>query len=298
MFVNWSNEGEEPSFTYSNKKTNLKPMEANRIPWNYFAASVSPWQSNTQPEGEKILIVEEHPVVFNLLQRSLISNFPILFCQSHAALWQAYQEQPKLIVLHIEHEQAIELSIRIKTNQQTNDIPVMLLGEDPQEHCRREAYEAGVDEYWTAPLCLDDFMVRARNLMHTRQVLREKFSHTEESVSLTGPLSRDDRSLQKMMDTIHRQMPDSNFNVSVLARETGMSLTQLYRKCTSLTGRSPNELIRQCRLMKAAELLLAQFGNVSEVAYQVGFSNLSYFTKCFKGQFECLPSAYQKSATP
>lgn len=265
-------------------------MEANSIPWNSFAADVR----DQQPGREKViahslLIVEESPVVYDQFKRSAVTQFPISFCCSKSAISQACEEQPKLIVLHTDHDCALELNRQLKANPHTDDIPVIQLSHMLDETKRREAFKAGVDEYWVTPVDVDDLIIRALNLMQVRQALKAKFCSPP-----PVPQSRDEKFLHEAKEAILRCMSDPDFNVTAFAREVGVSVTQLYRKCMTLTGRSPNDLIRHHRLERATDLLRTHCGNVSEVAYWVGFSNLSYFTKCFKGQFHCLPSLYAK----
>ena len=83
-----------------------------------------------------------------------------------------------------------------------------------------------------------------------------------------------------------------------LGKKLYMSRASLYRKIQALTGGSPNHFIRNYRLKRAAQLLKENFGNVTEVAFEVGFSSSAYFTKCFKEQFQQLPSSYQASESP
>ena len=265
-------------------------MEAKSIPWNSLAADVR----DQQPGREKVLshtllIVEESPVVYLQFRHSTLTQFPISFSVSQSAVSQACEEHPKLIVLHTDHDRALELNRQLKANPQTDDIPVIQLSHVLDETKRREAFKAGVDEYWVTPVDIDDLTIRAHNLIQVREALKMKFCSL-----VAVPQSRDEKFLREAKDAILRCMSDPDFNVTALAREVGVSVTQLYRKCMSLTGRSPNDLIRHHRLERATDLLRTHCGNVSEVAYWVGFSNLSYFTKCFKGQFHCLPSLYAK----
>ena len=95
-----------------------------------------------------------------------------------------------------------------------------------------------------------------------------------------------------MKEAILNQLSDEQLSVESLAEEIGMSRVQLYRKVSALTGMSVNEMIRKLRLQKAAQLLGQEWGPVSQVAYEVGFSNLSYFSKVFKEEFGTLPSEY------
>ncbi|UCH97701.1 MAG: helix-turn-helix domain-containing protein, partial [Candidatus Aminicenantes bacterium] len=109
-------------------------------------------------------------------------------------------------------------------------------------------------------------------------------------------LSRGDkefiRELQKVIDA---NLADPDFNVEELGRKLYMSRVTLYRKIHALTGETPGEFLRSCRLQKGAELLKSNFGTVLEVALEVGFSSANYFTKCFKKKFNQLPTEYQAS---
>lgn len=105
--------------------------------------------------------------------------------------------------------------------------------------------------------------------------------------------SMDEAFLKEMQTVIEGNLGDPEFTVEQMAKKLYMSQSSLYRKVEALTGLSPRLLIRSYRLKRAAQLLKARFGNVTEVAFEVGFSSTSYFTRCFKDKFHCLPSNYQ-----
>jgi AraC-like DNA-binding protein len=92
-------------------------------------------------------------------------------------------------------------------------------------------------------------------------------------------------------------MSNTDFDVDSFSREVGMSRAQLNRKLTALLDQSPNEFIRTMRLKRAAQLLGKNGGNIGEVAFMVGFSNSSYFTKCFRDYYGVAPSEYVLSGT-
>ncbi len=105
----------------------------------------------------------------------------------------------------------------------------------------------------------------------------------------------DDKILRKVMKVIDQQIGNPSFSVEMLAEEMAMSSVQLYRKVKLLTGYVPNELIRNMRLEKAASLMDQQIGSVAEIAYRVGFQNMSYFAKCFRQKFDKTPSEFMKT---
>jgi AraC-like DNA-binding protein len=104
--------------------------------------------------------------------------------------------------------------------------------------------------------------------------------------------SVDKKFLQTVYDLINKNISNSNFNVEALSRNIGMSRAVLHKKLISLIGESPVELIRRIRLTKSAELIEKKFGNLSEIALEVGFNNPAYFSECFKKQFGVSPSQY------
>jgi AraC-like DNA-binding protein len=109
-------------------------------------------------------------------------------------------------------------------------------------------------------------------------------------VKVTGV--NDERFINRIMDVLDSRIHDENFNVITLTEQVGISRPQLYRRIHSLYGISPNQLINELRLKEAIKLLRNKFGNVSEIAFQVGYNNPSYFAKCFKNRFGILPSKY------
>lgn len=105
----------------------------------------------------------------------------------------------------------------------------------------------------------------------------------------------DKKLLDEIKETIEENMVDSDFNVSVLQEKMGMGNKQLYRKLKAITGQTPVEYIRDMRMQKAAKLLKAGKFSVSEVMYTVGFSNSSYFSKCFSKAFGMTPTEFMRS---
>jgi AraC-like DNA-binding protein len=110
--------------------------------------------------------------------------------------------------------------------------------------------------------------------------------------------SQEEAFLTELFGIIESQLPDENFNIDSLVRTIGISRPQLYRKIHGLTGKAPNDLIRDLRLDKALSLLKRKSGNISEIAFEVGFGNPSWFAKCFATKFGCLPSQFIAMSVP
>jgi AraC-like DNA-binding protein len=104
--------------------------------------------------------------------------------------------------------------------------------------------------------------------------------------------SADEKFLQRALAVVEANMANAEFDVETFGREVGMSRTHIHRKLKALTDQSVSEFIRTIRLKRAAQLLSQKAGNVSEIAYLVGFKEQSYFSRCFQQTFGCAPSEY------
>ncbi|QIP16077.1 response regulator [Spirosoma aureum] len=182
----------------------------------------------------------------------------------------------------------------LKSQEATSHIPVVMLTAKATLEDRLEGFELGADDYLTKPFNADEIRVRVRNLLDKQERLRHYFSHNL-ILSKTPPIpirSQEETFLQKVREIIDRHLDDSSFGVDQLSQHMHLSSSQLLRKLKALTSLTTVEFLRQYRLERAAVLLAERSGTVSDVAYQVGFESLPYFTKVFQEQFGVLPSEY------
>ncbi len=198
----------------------------------------------------------------------------------------------------------LEFCQRVKSGTATSHIPVILLTARALSQHQIEGYESGADAYITKPFSADLLLARISNLLKSRLQLKNLFAITpiepRDSGDVVSPpelggagggLNESvDPFLIKFRDFIEQNLSDSDLSVETVGAELGLSRVQLYRKVKALTGQSPVELLRTARLQKGRELLQTTDKNVSEVAYEVGFTAPSYFTKCFKDEFGISPS--------
>ena len=153
--------------------------------------------------------------------------------------------------------------------------------------------ETGADDYLTKPFNKNELLLKVRNSIALRMKLREKIKLELLSESPKVEVqSADEKFLLKVREAILARLGDEQLSVESLAEEIGLSRSQLFRKISALTGVSVNELIRTFRLQKAAQLLEQNWAPVTQVAYEVGYSNLSYFSKAFKEKYGVPPSEY------
>jgi len=194
---------------------------------------------------------------------------------------------------------------KIKSDEHTCHIPVIILTARASAEDKIEGLETGADDYLAKPFDQKELRVRVNNLVTQRQKLREKFVadfwNEKRIPTLLIPsygLSDMDKSfLKRSLDVINLHLSEPDFNVNRFSIEMAMSRQALHRKIRALIGQSATEFLRFVRLNKAAELLVRKSGTVSEIAYDVGFSSQSYFTRSFRKLFGQSPSAYMSDHT-
>ena len=243
-----------------------------------------------------ILIVEDNPDMRRYMISCLENKYRILQAEDGEKGFQyATEKTPDIIISDVMMPgmDGFQFCSKIKTDQRTSHIPVVLLTAKASADSKIEGLETGADDYLTKPFDKKVLMVRLKNLIEQRQRLQEKFRKGLEvrpnDVVVT---SIDEKFLQEAIDVVEGHMADTAFDTETLAEEIGMSRRLLYKKLKALTGLSAGEFIRTLRLKRSAQLLRQDHGNVSQVAYEVGFLSLSYFAKAFREFFGESPSQY------
>jgi DNA-binding response OmpR family regulator len=187
-----------------------------------------------------------------------------------------------------------ELCEKLKRDERTSHIPVILLTAKATDKDKISGYETGADDYIMKPFDSEVLKARIKNLIDQRRKLREQFRKEglveieEKNITPT-----DKKFLKNVIQIINKHLQDTSFGVEMLADEISMSRRNLDRKLVALTGGSPGDLIRRVRLTQAVKLINQNFGNISEIALEVGFGNPAYFSKCFNEQFGLSPSEYK-----
>jgi signal transduction histidine kinase/DNA-binding response OmpR family regulator len=257
-----------------------------------------------QPKTDKpiILVVEDNTDVRAYIKSYLIPVYQVTEARDGAeGIEIALEMIPDLIISDVmmPKKDGYQLCQSLKSDEKTSHIPIILLTAKAASENKIEGLETGADEYLIKPFEPNELLARVKNLIDLRRKLRERF---KASVPLklgeVAVTSMDDAFLKKVMAAVEQHMGDEHFRVEGLAAEVGMSRVQLFRKLTALTSQSPGEFIRYIRLHRAMDLLQKGFGTVSEVGYTVGFSDPSYFSKCFHKQFGKAPTDVRKSSVP
>ena len=180
----------------------------------------------------------------------------------------------------------LEFCQQLKTDKAISHIPVILLTARSLDEQRAEGYEHGADAYISKPFSLRLLLSRIDNLIESRKKLNQTWSKDVEDDEIGNLSNEIDKSfLKQLRKIIQENLANSDLSVEQIGDEIGLSRVQLYRKVKALTGYSPVEILRKARLTRARHLLQTTERTVSEVAYAVGFSTPSYFSKCYKDEF-------------
>jgi len=264
-----------------------------------YAVPVSPSMQQGSEVGSEdktiILVVEDNADVREYIKDSLGDGYRIEEAvNGEQGLAQAESIIPDLIISDIMMPKmdGTELTRRIKNDQRTSHIPVILLTAKSEQESKLQGLETGADDYLTKPFDTKELLARIKNLITIRRKLQEKYGGGEyfgkrgkKTIS-----ALDEEFLKNVSEVIERHVSEEDFSIEEFDKELGMGRVQIYRKLKALTGKSPSKYIRTVRLAKARALIREKQGNISEIAYSVGFSSPQYFTRCFKEEFGYPPS--------
>jgi signal transduction histidine kinase/DNA-binding response OmpR family regulator len=244
-----------------------------------------------------ILIVEDNLDMIDFLKINLKEKYHLLVAENgEEAFQKAVSFSPEIIISDIMMPvmDGLTLCKKIKENPKTSPIGIILLTAKSLTAQKIEGIRMGADVYITKPFEMELLDASIDHLLKRKQELSDYFR--SELITQPDPLktkeNQDDKFIRKVMNLIEGNISNPDFSVEMLSDEIGMSSTHLYRKLKSLTHLSGNEIIKRYRIKKASLLLKNKGGNITEIMYEVGFSNLSYFSKCFKAEFGVSPKEY------
>jgi DNA-binding response OmpR family regulator/nitrogen-specific signal transduction histidine kinase len=247
-----------------------------------------------------ILIVEDNNDVRSFLKTIFSPGFNILEAEDgKKGLEIAKTESLDLIISDIMMPivDGVELCKAIKTDIKTSHIPVVLLTAKTSAESQRSGYESGADIYIPKPFNPELLVTRVNNLIQSRQNLIEKFRKDAivepKAIAAT---STDELFLEKAFKIVMDNVSNPEFAINNLAKDLHMSRSILYKKIKALTGQTIHQFVKTIKLKHAGQLLIARKDlNISEVAYEIGFSDVKHFRKLFKELFKELPSDYRNN---
>lgn len=247
---------------------------------------------------QKIVVVEDDSEIRSYLTEALSEDYDITDCSNgKEGLAAVLKTMPDLVISDIMMPEmdGTTLCSKIKTNNATNHIPVILLTAKSREEDQLEGLETGADAYIVKPFNMDILRRTIVNLIHSHHTLQLKFGRNDQLEELVEDIkmkSPDEKLLERVMTAINHNLNNAELSVDRIADEVGISRVHLHRKMKELTGQTPHDFIRNIRMKKAASLLSAGDMNVSEVMYACGFSNAASFSTVFKKMYGMSPREY------
>jgi DNA-binding response OmpR family regulator len=256
-------------------------------------------EKSLSTSGATVLVVEDNDDMRTYIRSILGDRYRLLEAtQGEEALHILHAQGADLIVSDrmMPVMDGLQLLRRVKEDFSLSHIPFLMLTARTSVSDRTDGFRAGADEYLPKPFDEDLLVARVDNLLENRQRLRRKFAINMDVEELPVDENSPDRKfLDRAMHLIEANYQNADYEIADFIEEMGVSKSLLNRKMQALTGQSAGQLLRAYRMNKAHELLVNYRNtrqlNISEIAYEVGFNDPKYFTRCFTKHFGMPPSA-------
>lgn len=273
--------------------------------------SEQPVKTTEETETEKkiksksnfhILIADDEKEILNYLKNELSADYKIHTCNNGREAYEYLLNNPTDLLISdvmMPEMDGMTLCKKIKQNANINHIPVILLTAKGRPEEQVEGIEIGADSYLIKPFNIEVLKSTIGNLLSNRRLLKNKFSGAQEQSDKVQNIqlkSADEVLMNKIMKVINENLSEPTLNVEMLANSVGLSRVHLHRKLKELTNLSSRDFIRNIRMQQAAKLLKEKKLTISEVAYAVGYNNLSHFSNTFKEYFGLSPKEYMQNA--
>ncbi len=255
---------------------------------------VSKITSDRQEDKPRVLVIDDNADIRAYATALLSDEYDVMEASDGSeGLKKAVREVPDVVVCDVMMSgmDGLECCKHLKSDSLTCHIPVILLTAKTLDEHRAEGYAYGADAYLTKPFNGNVLKARIKNLITNRKLMKIVFGNDAQQEPMEAVAqSAESQFVEKFRTIIQGNLGNSDLNVETISHEMGISRAQLYRKIKSITGISPNDIIREARLRRADRLLETTDKSVSEIAYEVGFSSPSYFTKCYREFFGRTPN--------
>jgi signal transduction histidine kinase/CheY-like chemotaxis protein len=249
-------------------------------------------------DGKKptVLLVEDNEDFRFYIKDNLKESFNIIEAENGKRGWQkALAQHPNLVVSDIAMPEmnGIELCQKIKSDTRTSHIPVILLTAMAGEEQQLKGLGTGASDYMTKPFNFEILLSKIKNILSQQEHMRKTYQKQVEAKPTEMHVdSPDEVFIKKVLVLIDNNISNPNFSVEELSSDMCVSRYTLYKKILQMTGKTPNELVRQMRLKRAAQLLETGHLTISQICHKVGFKSQKYFVRTFKAEFNTIPSRY------
>jgi len=245
------------------------------------------------------LIIEDNADVFHYLKSCLVGKYQTVYADNgEIGIDMAFEKIPDIIICDVMMpvKDGFEVCSTLKTDERTDHIPIILLTAKVAVKDRLTGLSCGADGYLTKPFIKAELLTRIDQLILLRKKMMHKIENDNFSLFLKNRAENPEtKFLQKIIKIIHDEISNHSFGSSLhLSRKMHLSESQIYRKLKAITGKSTAVFIRSVRLQKAKEMILTTDKTISEIAYEVGFNDPSWFSRAFKEEFGFAPSELAK----
>ena len=245
----------------------------------------------------EILIVEDNHDLRSFVSNILQHDYKVIEAVDGIdGVEKAEATIPDLIISDVmmPRMDGFELCRKLKANEKTNHIPLILLTAKAAREHKLEGLETGADDYLVKPFDEAELLIRIKNLIAIRQKLQRKYQgESWQKPKVVTIISVHQKFIESLKNVIEKNIDNEQFGVDDLGKEMAMSRSQIHRKLKALTDLSATTFIRNYRLHRAADLLKQGAGNVTEIGYLVGFNSQTYFSSSFQELFGCSPTEYK-----
>lgn len=252
------------------------------------------------PKENTVLIVDDNDDFRFYLVENLRSNYNVIEAENgKIGFEKACKYTPNIIVSDVMMPliDGLQLCTMLKAEKETSHIPVVLLTASISDQHKIDGLALGIDAYLTKPFNVEVLKAQITNLIKKQKVENKSIidKSSNSTIAEVELSSLDDKLIKKVISITNEKLSDSSFGIEQLSRKIGISSVYLNKKISALTGKTSSEYVRSIRIKKGAALLTKTQLSISEIAYEVGYTEPKYFSKYFKEEYGILPSEYRKN---
>ena len=271
-------------------------LERSRVSMDYD----EPEETNQSRGNIKVLLVDDDDSMLDYLSANLKHSYKIITARNgKEGLKLAVSQIPDIIITDVVMPEmdGIQLVKSLKGNSLVSHIPVIMLSGKNKLQDRTLGLDTGADIYLPKPFYISELKSMIANLINNRLIVKGKYSGNQEQSKQVKPVeleSSDELFMKRVMQIVNKNISNSEFNMTQMVDEVGMSRTQLHRKLKELTGFSASRFVQNIRMQQALKLLKEKKVNISQIAYSVGFSSQTHFSTTFKQYYGASPTEYMR----
>ena len=255
-----------------------------------------PIEEHIDDDTPTLLIIEDNTDII-LYLKTILSPFYQVITAGNGKIGVdlATERIPDIILSDVMMPEmdGFEVCNFLKNDERTSHIPIVLLTARSEIQAKLHGLERGADAYISKPFNKHELLIRLKKLIEIRKTLQSRYANfSPPSPSKDVMLQMEDAFLQKLKAEVEKKIDDPQFGIPELCRKVNLSRMQVHRKIKALSGKTTSTFIRSIRLQKAKQLLLTSEMNISEIAFEVGFSDPSYFSRTFTSEFGLPPTEF------